>query len=58
VLNSYYGITGNFCPVCRDKVSHDSNRNPNHPDEYLLILLKQSSHPNFSMISINRGEIS
>jgi hypothetical protein len=40
-LSDYYGISGYFCPACYDKVSHDSYRNPNHPGEYFMILLKQ-----------------
>jgi len=42
-LRNYFGISGYFCPKCYDKVSHDSYNKPNHPGEYLLILLKQSS---------------
>lgn len=40
-LNKYYGITGQFCSPCYDKVSHDSYGKPEHPGEYIAILLKQ-----------------
>lgn len=30
-LNRYYGISGNFCCNCYEKVSHDSNGKPKHP---------------------------
>lgn len=40
-LNNYYGITGYFCGNCYDKVSHNSYKKPDHPNEYVLFLLKQ-----------------
>mgnify|MGYP000417390400 CR=1 FL=1 len=40
-LRNYYGITGRFCQECYDKVNHDSYGNPEHPGEYIAILLKQ-----------------
>jgi hypothetical protein len=40
-LNNYYGIRGRFCGPCYNKVSHDSYGNPEHPGEYIAILLKQ-----------------
>lgn len=41
-LNGYHGLTGYFCSGCYDRVSHDIYGNPNHPSDYLMILLKQS----------------
>jgi hypothetical protein len=29
-LRNYYGISGEFCPGCFDKISHDSYGRPNH----------------------------
>ena len=40
-LGNYYGITGNFCGPCYNKVSHNSYGVPDQPGEYLAILLKQ-----------------
>ena len=39
-LNNYFGFTGNFCPDCYDKISHNSYRQPNRPKDYTMILLK------------------
>jgi len=41
-LKGYFGLTGTFCPACYDKVSHNSYWEPNHPKDYMLILLKLS----------------
>lgn len=41
-LKDYYGITGYFCRRCYNLVSHDSFKQPEHPAEYLMILLKQT----------------
>lgn len=41
-LKDYFGLSGTFCPDCYDKVSHDSYRKPNRPNDYLLLLLKLS----------------
>jgi hypothetical protein len=42
-LRGYFGITGQFCPDCYDKISHDSYQQPRHPAEYTLMLLKLSN---------------
>lgn len=42
-LHNYFKINGLFCPTCYDKASHDAYGNPKNPNDYLLILLKQSS---------------
>lgn len=39
-LTGYYGLTGTFCAECYEKVSHNAYGKPNHPEEYLLIMLK------------------
>ena len=39
-LREYFGISGQFCSDCYDKISHDSYRQPRHPEEYTLMLLK------------------
>ena len=39
-LKDYYKLYGLFCPDCYEKVSHDSYGKPNHPGEYLMMLLK------------------
>ena len=36
----YYKISGLFCADCYEKISHDSYGRPNHPGEYLMMLLK------------------
>jgi hypothetical protein len=41
-LSNYFKISGMFCSACYDKVSHDSYGEPNHPHDYLLMLLKLS----------------
>jgi len=41
--NGYFGFSGDFCSSCFDKISHDSYRNPKHPEEYLLMLLKSEN---------------
>jgi hypothetical protein len=41
-LSNHYGIRGTFCGECYEKVSHDSYGKPNHPGEYIAILLKQT----------------
>ena len=40
-LRNYYGINGQFCGPCYDKVSHNSHGKPEQPGEYIAILLKQ-----------------
>jgi len=40
-LQNYFGISGNFCGPCYDKVSHNSYQQPENPGEYIAILLKQ-----------------
>ncbi len=40
-LRNYYGISGQFCRDCYDKVSHNSFGKPEQPGEYIAILLKQ-----------------
>ena len=40
-LSDYYGISGQFCSPCYNKVSHDSYGNPDQPGEYIAVLLKQ-----------------
>ena len=44
-LNGYHGLKGYYCGKCYDLVSHDSYGNPNYPNEYLMILLKQGGAP-------------
>jgi hypothetical protein len=39
-LRDYFGVSGQFCPDCYDKISHDSYGRPEHPEEYTLMLLK------------------
>ncbi len=39
-LNQYYKLNGLFCPDCYEKVSHNSYGEPNHPGDYLMMLLK------------------
>ncbi len=39
-LNNYFGITGYACPDCYKKVSHDAYKNPNNPEEYLIMRMK------------------
>ncbi len=41
-LNNYFGLSGQFCPDCYDKVSHNSYQEPNRPKDYMLMLLKLS----------------
>ena len=41
-LADYFGIWGFFCPSCFEKVSHNSSREPNHPEEYMKIWKKQN----------------
>lgn len=41
-LRDYFGISGSFCSLCYDKVSHDSYGRPNQPEEFLMMLLKLS----------------
>jgi hypothetical protein len=40
-LSGYFGLSGRFCPICYDKVSHDAYGKPNNPVEFEKIL-KQS----------------
>jgi hypothetical protein len=42
-LNNYHSLTGVFCVDCYEKVSHNADGNPVHPEEYLIILLKQEN---------------
>jgi hypothetical protein len=42
-LRDYFGIRGQFCPDCYDKISHNSYGQPEHPEEYTLMLLKLSN---------------
>ena len=37
-LQGYYGLSGNFCPKCYDKVSHDSYGKPNNPSGYKEVM--------------------
>ena len=41
-LNNYYGITGNFCSDCYDKLARDGHGEPRNPKENLMMLLKLS----------------
>jgi len=36
-LSSYFGISGDVCPACYRKVSHDAWGNPDHPRAYLEV---------------------
>lgn len=40
-LNNYFGISGYFCSDCYEMVSHNSYREPNHPEQYRAIFVKQ-----------------
>ena len=40
-LNGYYGVTGIFCSGCYAMVKHDVDGRPHHPNEYIIVLLKQ-----------------
>lgn len=40
-LNNYFGISGYFCPTCFGKVSHNSHKEPNHPEYYHTIRVQQ-----------------
>ena len=42
-LHNYFKINGRFCPTCYNKVSHDGYERPKNPNDYLLILLKQTN---------------
>ena len=42
-LNDYYGFTGFYCPDCYDKISHDSYGNPQDPEGFTLMLLKNQT---------------
>jgi len=37
---NYFGFSGLFCSRCYEKISHNSYKEPNHPKEYLMMLLK------------------
>lgn len=39
-LSNYFGLSGYVCPVCHEKVSHDSYGKPRHPIAYKRILKK------------------
>ena len=39
-LLDYYGVSGTFCDVCFDKVSHDALGKPNHPVAYRNMVKK------------------
>ncbi len=39
-LRNYFGFSGDFCPDCYDKISHDSYGNPRRPKDYTFMLLK------------------
>jgi hypothetical protein len=45
-LSGYFGLRGNFCSNCYDKVSHNSYQEPNHPGEYAKILLMLAGEKN------------
>lgn len=39
-LANYYGISGQFCHLCYQKVAHDAYGNPKHPVAYRIALKK------------------
>lgn len=39
-LNNYFGLSGRFCSECYEKVSHDAYKQPKHPEQYTMILLR------------------
>lgn len=39
-LQNYHGLSGQFCPDCYDKVSHDSYGRPENPKQFTMMLLK------------------
>lgn len=42
-LKNYFGLSGVYCAKCYTKVSHDGYGRPKHPEEYIMILLKQEN---------------
>jgi hypothetical protein len=40
-LRNSFGINGYFCPDCYDLVSHNGNREPERPEQYRAIRVKQ-----------------
>ena len=44
-LRNYYHISGYFCRLCYDKVSHNAYGEPENPGEYIMILLRQQGSP-------------
>ena len=41
VVKNHYKMNGVWCKDCYELIAHDGEGNPNHPQEYLMILLKQ-----------------
>jgi len=41
LTNYFRTVDGVYCVKCYEKISHNLDGNPKHPEEYLMILLKQ-----------------